>query len=96
MGRKRPVRHMTPLLLVLFTLFISSSLPASSRMNVDENGTAIKGYDPVAYFTVGKPVKGLAELSHEWSGAKWLFSSQEHQELFSKEPERYAPQYGGY
>jgi YHS domain-containing protein len=58
--------------------------------------TAINGYDTVAYFTVGKPVKGLDNLVTEWMGAKWKFSSQANLDLFKGSPEKYAPQYGGY
>lgn len=58
--------------------------------------TAINGYDTVAYFTLGKPVKGQDALVHEWMGAKWKFSSQAHLDLFKANPEKYAPQYGGY
>ncbi|MEM6677248.1 MAG: YHS domain-containing (seleno)protein [Pseudomonadota bacterium] len=59
-------------------------------------GTAIDGTDPVAYFTEGRPVDGSSEFSHEWNGATWLFSSAENRDLFVADPERYAPQYGGY
>ena len=58
--------------------------------------TAINGYDTVAYFTVGKPVKGQDALATEWMGAKWKFSTQAHLDLFRANPEKYAPQYGGY
>lgn len=58
--------------------------------------TAINGYDTVAYFTVGKPVKGRDDLVHEWMGAKWKFSSADNLALFKADPEKYAPQYGGY
>lgn len=58
--------------------------------------TAINGYDTVAYFTVGKPVKGQDGFVHEWMGAKWKFSSAANLELFKANPEKYAPQYGGY
>lgn len=58
--------------------------------------TAILGYDTVAYFTDGKPVKGQDMYAHEWMGAKWKFSSQAHLDLFKANPEKYAPQYGGY
>lgn len=58
--------------------------------------TAINGYDTVAYFTVGKPVKGLDSLATEWMGAKWKFSTQAHLDLFKADPLKYAPQYGGY
>ena len=57
---------------------------------------AIRGYDPVAYFSEGKPVEGLPEFSHEWNGAQWLFASADNLETFKQGPEQYAPQYGGY
>ena len=59
-------------------------------------GHAIRGYDPVAYFTEGRPVEGRAEFSFDWNGATWRFASAEHRALFAENPERYAPQYGGY
>ena len=58
--------------------------------------TAINGYDTVAYFTVGKPVKGLDAFVADWMGAKWKFASQANLDLFKASPEKYAPQYGGY
>jgi YHS domain-containing protein len=58
--------------------------------------TAINGYDTVAYFTVGKPVKGLDSYTTDWMGAKWKFASPGNLELFKASPEKYAPQYGGY
>jgi len=57
---------------------------------------AIHGYDPVAYFRQEKPVMGDRELTYTWKGSKWLFSSQENLDSFSLNPEKYAPQYGGY
>ena len=57
---------------------------------------AIKGYDPVAYFTVSKAVKGSEKYSHRWLGATWRFSSPEHQNSFQATPAKFAPQYGGY
>lgn len=58
--------------------------------------TAILGYDTVAYFTDGKPVKGSDSYVATWMGAKWKFASQAHLDLFKAAPEKYAPQYGGY
>jgi YHS domain-containing protein len=58
--------------------------------------TAINGYDTVAYFTLRKPVPGSDAFVHAWMGAKWKFASQAHLDLFKAEPEKYAPQYGGY
>lgn len=57
---------------------------------------AIDGYDPVAYFTLGKPLRGARDITLEWQGARWHFASAEHREKFRAEPERYAPQFGGY
>jgi YHS domain-containing protein len=58
--------------------------------------TAIRGYDPVAYFTDGKPVPGKDAYRHEWMGAKWKFATQAHLDLFKADPAKYAPQFGGY
>ncbi len=57
---------------------------------------AIKGYDTVAYFTEGKPVEGNSEFTTQYNEATWLFSSQKNLDLFLANPEKYAPQYGGY
>ena len=57
---------------------------------------AIYGYDPVSYFTESKAVPGSEEFAYEWKGAKWLFSSAENRDTFAAEPEKYAPQYGGW
>jgi YHS domain-containing protein len=59
-------------------------------------GSAIRGYDPVAYFTEGRPVEGVSEHTLEWKGATWYFASADNLEAFRAEPERFAPQYGGY
>jgi YHS domain-containing protein len=59
-------------------------------------GVAIDGYDPVAYFTDGKPVEGSKRYSFDWQGATWRFASSEHRDRFAKDPAKYAPQYGGY
>jgi hypothetical protein len=65
-------------------------------VNKDRSSVAIKGYDPVAYFKEGKPVKGTPAITEEWMGAKWQFSSSESRDLFRTNPGQYAPQYGGY
>jgi YHS domain-containing protein len=59
-------------------------------------GVAIDGYDPVAYFDGGQPLAGSKEFSFTWQGATWRFASATHRDLFAKDPERYAPRYGGY
>jgi len=65
-------------------------------VNTEKGGIAIKGYDPVAYFTDSKPVKGSAAFSHQWMSSTWWFASAEHRDEFARSPEKYAPQYGGY
>lgn len=57
---------------------------------------AVRGYDVVAYFTQGKPVEGKSDYSHSWNNATWRFASAEHRDLFAANPEKYAPQYGGW
>ncbi|MEM7189075.1 MAG: YHS domain-containing (seleno)protein [Pseudomonadota bacterium] len=75
-----------------------TSTPAHAADPVYQSffGTAIDGTDPVAYFTEGRPVEGSSDFVHEWNGAKWRFSSAENLALFAADPEKYAPQYGGY
>jgi enamine deaminase RidA (YjgF/YER057c/UK114 family) len=62
----------------------------------DEPKLSISGYDPVAYFTEGKPVPGNADFETSWHKLRWRFASSEHRDLFIKDPEHYAPQYDGY
>ena len=88
---------MKKILLLFCLLLISSSLFARDRVYTSFlNGAAIRGYDPVAYFTESKPVKGDKKYSYEWRSAKWLFASEENLELFKEDPNKYAPQYGGF
>jgi len=88
--------------IILFISFITAVVMVTPAFAVDQvytgffSNDAIKGYDTVAYFTENKPVKGSDEFSTEYNGANWLFSSKENLELFLAEPEKYAPQYGGY
>ena len=67
-----------------------------NAINVDQNRLAIKGYDPVAYFTESKPVEGSSQFTAEHNGAIYQFASADHQSLFNGNPDKYAPQYGGY
>ena len=61
-----------------------------------EHGLAIKGYDPVSYFTTGKPTQGLTRFSTSYKGITYLFASAENRNLFVEMPEKFLPQYGGY
>jgi YHS domain-containing protein len=61
-----------------------------------QNGVAIQGYDPVAYFEVGKAVKGIKDISTNFQEAIYYFSTEEHKTSFLKNPMQYIPQFGGY
>lgn len=69
---------------------------ADIPVNKNEDNIAIDGYDTVAYFTLGKAVKGNSQHEHVWQDARWQFLSARHLELFAADPERYAPQFGGF
>ncbi|HET9825671.1 MAG TPA: YHS domain-containing (seleno)protein [Chitinophagaceae bacterium] len=64
--------------------------------NINDQGIIIEGYDPVAYFTDNKPLKGDSKFSAEYHGAGYWFASPEHRDLFKNDPEKYAPRYGAF
>ncbi len=80
----------------LFIWVLSTTQVVSKRVNTDEFGIAIQGYDTVAYHTEERAVKGKSEFSFKWNGAVWHFASTEHRALFAASPDRYAPKYGGF
>ncbi|WP_420317336.1 YHS domain-containing (seleno)protein [Ekhidna sp.] len=80
-------------ILLLFVCFIAS---AQKSPIYTTNDGAIKGYDPVAYFNQGEPVKGVEKFTFKWKEADWFFSTQENLDAFKADPEKYAPQFGGY
>ena len=59
-------------------------------------GAAVSSYDPVAYFTDGKPIEGRPDLTYQWEGVTWHFATPAHLEQFKADPAKYAPQFGGY
>jgi len=65
-------------------------------VNRDKDGLALQGYDPVAYFEVGKPVKGDPKFRTRHGGAIYQFATRQHQQTFEADPEHYTPRYGGY
>lgn len=77
--------------------FLFLALPLFAIDPVFEtDGVAIAGYDPVAYFTDAKAVEGTKRHSFDWYGATWHFVSEANRDIFAVDPEKYAPQYGGY
>ena len=66
------------------------------KLNLDEKGVILKGYDAVAYFKEGKAVKGDPKYSSTYEGATYYFASADDKDAFDKSPAKYKPQYGGY
>jgi YHS domain-containing protein len=84
---------------VFLAIVLAYSVPALADGRVNTGyfgGVAIDGYDPVAYFLDNRAVRGSEKFSYDWLGTPWYFASDEHRELFKKNPVKYAPQYGGY
>jgi len=82
----------------LFVIGLALPVFAQTKtlINVDKTGVAIQGYDPVAFFTDSKPVKGKAEIPAQHNGAIYYFATKEHRDLFKKDPAKYEPVFGGY
>lgn len=78
------------------SLAFSALVFAGNDTDTDENGVILAGYDAVAYFTVGKPVLGTAEFTAIHNDAIYRFSSAQNRDTFNAEPEKFAPQYGGF
>ncbi len=91
------MRRLLTAIIAAATMF-AAPIAASAKDAVYQSlfGTAIDGTDPVAYFTEGKPVKGSSDFAHDWNGATFHFASAENRDAFAANPEKYAPQYGGY
>jgi len=85
-------RNAVRLVLLVAASSFATSIPSVAAESIP---LAIKGYDPVAYFTVGSPVRGLPKIEYEWDEHRYRFSRPEHRELFKADPVRYAPQFAG-
>lgn len=76
---------------------VATTAPASAAQEINiVDGYALNGYDPVAYFTAGAPTPGSSQYEASHDGATYRFSSAENRDLFNSDPEKYAPQYGGF
>ena len=80
--------------LAFLTAGISPAI-AVDKVFKSRNGVAIRGFDPVAFHTEKRAVKGKKEFSYQWNDAKWYFKSAENRDLFASNPLRFAPQFGG-
>jgi YHS domain-containing protein len=81
--------------LIVLGFGLAGHLHAQAQ-NLEKSGRALQGYDPVAFFTKGKPVKGDPNISSKINGATYYFASVEDKQLFDKTPAKYVPQFGGY
>ena len=85
---------------ILTLMAVALTLPVFAQtlklVNTDKSGVALQGYDPVAFFTDGKPVKGDPKFVTKRDGAIYFFATKEHRDRFVKEPMKYEPCFGGY
>ena len=84
------------LLAVVILAGLSTVAAAKDLLNLDPNGVAIQGYDPVAFFTDNRPVRGNPQFQSDYHGAKYYFASADHKAAFDKDPAKFEQQFGGY
>jgi YHS domain-containing protein len=102
MRKPNPNLNMKTLLTLVAALSTAGTVLADSMSDhnilvlKNRDGVAIQGYDPVAYFTEHKAVKGSSKFTSEYQSAKYDFASADHKELFDANPAKYVPAYGGY
>lgn len=77
-------------------LCLLAAILLGSMTHAEDARLALRGYDPVAYFTDQRPMVGDPQHQHEWDGAIYRFTSAKHLGLFKADPDRYLPQYGNW
>ena len=82
--------------LVTSVALTTTVMAAGFDVNATTTDLALRGYDPVSYFTEGAPAPGQIDITAEYNGAIYRFASAEHKAMFEADPEKFAPQYGGY
>lgn len=89
---------MSRFVVLLLGLLLSFACVAQTSFNTNgsDDSTAISGYDPVAFHTVKKALRGDPKLAHSYGGAKWVFASEENMKLFQNSPEKYLPAWRGH
>jgi len=83
-------------LTIILLVIVGHHTLAQSAPVFSPDGIAIKGYDAVSYFSDSEPTKGVKQFSYSWQGAEWRFKNQANLDAFKANPEKYAPQFGGY
>jgi YHS domain-containing protein len=102
--RNRLLRHFLAVLIVttaqaglVVTMPARAGVPGShSQINLDGDGVALGGYDPVAYFDGGKPTHGVTTIFASYGGARYLFATAAHRRTFLANPKKYVPEFGGF
>lgn len=101
-GHRRPPLNRSPAASRAFVIAIFCAIAFTgcaaypTRSAGGDSALNLRGYDPVAYFTLGRPTAGRAEFTATHAGLTYRFASAAHRALFVREPARYAPQYGGW
>ena len=90
------ISRLAILTITLLAGFFMTGQLFGQALNLDKNGVAIQGHDPVAFFTEKKPVKGTPTLSSKSGGATYHFSSEANKKAFDADPAKYTPQFGGF
>ena len=102
---KTPIARRTLLATLVSLSTLAAVIPATvhafdkaspSALNVDAKNLAVKGYDVVAYFTLAAPTEGKAQFAASHQGATYWFANEVNRDAFKGNPERYAPQFGGF
>lgn len=81
--------------LVALTILVWAAGSAASG-DLQIYGVAIEGYDTVAYFTEGRAMKGNPDINYDWNQARWHFATVEHRDMFTADPDKYAPTHAGF
>ena len=92
----RMLRNAAAAIAAIFVSAMLATQAFAGALNLNSNGVAIQGYDPVAYFTENMPVKGSGVHAASHDGAIYWFSNAENLKNFKAEPAKYIPAYGGY
>ncbi len=82
--------------LLLISFLVAATSGAADTLQYATETGAIDGYDPVSYFTDDQAERGSPDITTEWNGAVWRFTTEEHRDAFTENPKKYAPQYGGF
>ena len=83
-------------LMLILIIMPALAIAKNNSINLNKDGIAIHGYDPVAYFVAGKAKPGKRSLAYQWLGANWLFSSALNRQAFIDNPQQYLPEFGGF